>query len=268
MQNTLYNTFPVPHNIFEDEKFRKYKHTIKLAYVGLLKLHNRLANKEGWFWRSGETLSKEIGMDIKTYWYAKNQLVKDGYIEVRQGEYNPEKNARHALWYKVNGFLNPGEKIPEIRKENQQVSSQENIDGVVTKIDLERNFLDGGAIFKWLMKNDYFEEKEGIEGHPKPLTDGMRTVLEKEFSSDFVRILAILYQAQEKTKGIVSVYILEKEFPKERQIFDWLIQNGFLERISDTKGRVKTDVGLLIATSKVYPEISHKISEFLEQYLM
>ena len=190
MQNTLYYTFPVPHNVFEEEKFRKYRPSIKLVYVWLLKLHNHFADEERWFFRSGETLSKEIGIDIKTYWAAQKQLLEDGYIEVRKGKYNPETNTRHAFWYKVNGFMNKGEQNVEVSQKNEQADPQE--------------------------------------------------------------------------KGIVSRETLDRKFGKDENIFDWLIESGLMEKLSETKGRiVATDGHIQVAVGKAYAGIYDALTKFL-----
>ncbi len=71
----------------------------------------------------------------------------------------------------------------------------------VSKIILEEKFPKLEKFFEWLMENGYFEEKEGVVGHPKPLTDKMRDDLRKEYPNDFGPILGILekpvYRGQE-----------------------------------------------------------------------
>ena len=155
MKNTLYYTFPVPHNVFEEEKFRKYRASIKLVYVWLLKLHNHFANTEGWFFRSSEIISQEIGMDEKTFRSAKKQLHADGYIDIKPGKYNPEKNIRHAFWYKVNGFMNKGE---QTHKDNQQDNIPGMVKGNVTKDAIEKKFPEQKGIFEWLIDSNCLEQ--------------------------------------------------------------------------------------------------------------
>ena len=181
MQNTLHNTFPVPHNVLEDEKFKKYNASIKFVFVFFCKLHNRLANDEGWFFHSGKNSSKEAGVNMKTFGSAKKKLKADGYIDVKQGKYNPDKNTRHACWYKVNGFLNKGVK-PETPKENQPANPQEK--GFVTKKALEVKFGrgKGGEIFAWAIETNLLERLSDTEGRVIATEGQIRVAVGKAYA--------------------------------------------------------------------------------------
>ncbi|MDE2010028.1 MAG: HAD hydrolase-like protein [Candidatus Omnitrophica bacterium] len=47
-------------------------------------------------------------------------------------------------------------------------------------------------LFEWLMKEGYFREKEGTQGHPKPLTEAMRLEVQKTYPNHSGVILSIL----------------------------------------------------------------------------
>ncbi|GEM_PF-1105740 len=71
-----------------------------------------------------------------------------------------------------------------------------------------------------------------------------------------------------KLSGIVAKYDFEKGFSNGDTIFEWLMQNDYLERISDTEGRLKVITGeLKTALAKKYPDSFQVILAILQQSL-
>lgn len=103
MSKKLHNEFGVPHEVFEDTKFKELRISSRVFYVYLCKLRNRYADEKGLFWRSMRTLSDETGMNLDTVKGAKKELKSKGFIEVVRGKYAHKKN-RAPDWYRVNGY--------------------------------------------------------------------------------------------------------------------------------------------------------------------
>lgn len=97
------NEFSIPHEIFEDYKFKKLPESAKILYIILCKLKNRYADADGYFWRSIETLMDDTDMSKRTVIRSKNILVKSDFIECLRGKYKATK-FRAPNWYSVNGF--------------------------------------------------------------------------------------------------------------------------------------------------------------------
>lgn len=99
----MHNEFSLPHEVFESNRFKGLRISSRILYCYLAKLKNRYANEEGWFWRSNETLSDEIGINIKTIKRAKRILKEKGFIETKRGYY-VSTGHRAPDWYKLNGY--------------------------------------------------------------------------------------------------------------------------------------------------------------------
>ncbi|MDE1920770.1 MAG: polysaccharide deacetylase family protein [Candidatus Omnitrophica bacterium] len=65
----------------------------------------------------------------------------------------------------------------------------------ITKSKFEELFSNGDEIFDWLMKNNYFEEKNGTSVHPRFVSPDERLNIGHRFYADHERILALLQQA-------------------------------------------------------------------------
>jgi hypothetical protein len=104
MQYELQKMILVPVTVLNDERFKKYKGGTKLVYIWLIKLHNQLANAEGWIQVSNKTISDETGLSEDAIRYAKEQLVKDELIEVRNSVFEPTVATRHTKWVRVKGW--------------------------------------------------------------------------------------------------------------------------------------------------------------------
>ena len=66
---------------------------------------------------------------------------------------------------------------------------------VLTKSTFEKAFANGDEIFDWLLKNNYFEEKEGVVVHPRFLSSEAKSNLKDKYLAEHKLILAILQQA-------------------------------------------------------------------------
>lgn len=102
MKNAI-RTFPLPHDILEDIKFKKLSPSEKVTYFYLAKLSNHLADKEGWFWRSEKTLIEDMDLSKNTLLRAIKKLQILGFIEVKRGRY-AHSGYRSPNFYKINGF--------------------------------------------------------------------------------------------------------------------------------------------------------------------
>jgi len=193
MQNKLHYTFPVPHNVFEDEKFKKYIPSVKLVCVWLFKLHNRFANKDGWFFSSTQTLSQDIGISENTVKKAKKILKADGRIDIKPGKYNQDKNTRHASWFKVNGFLNKG-KNPETNNETQQDNIPDNNNGIVTREALVKKFPEAKGVFDWLIESDCLEKVSDTEGRLKVTENELKIAASKKYPKIYCQLSKYLEQ--------------------------------------------------------------------------
>jgi hypothetical protein len=68
---------------------------------------------------------------------------------------------------------------------------------VVTKEEFKNVFINGEEIFDWLMKNEYFVESSGIEGHPKEVSKKIKETLESKYHKDGYRIFCFLELAHD-----------------------------------------------------------------------
>lgn len=73
----------------------------------------------------------------------------------------------------------------------------------ITKSTFEKLFSDGDEIFDWLMKNDYFYEKEGTTVHPRFISPDERFNLKTKYFAEHKLILAILKQADSQRHQFV-----------------------------------------------------------------
>ena len=127
-KDLFHNVFPVPHNVLEDEKFKKYTASIKIFFIYLCKLTNRFANNKGFIWRSAKMLKEDTGLNPKTIRAAKKRLILDDLIEFKEDEYDPATHTRHPGWFRVKGFqkkpiAGPSDENvvhPDIEPNNQQ----------------------------------------------------------------------------------------------------------------------------------------------------
>ena len=99
----MYNEFSVPHEVFEDPKFKKLSSNAYRLYCVLCKLKNRYANQDGYFWRSMAMLTEDTGLSNQEIQRAKKELLSQRFIEILRGEYT-ETKFRAPDWYKLNGF--------------------------------------------------------------------------------------------------------------------------------------------------------------------
>jgi hypothetical protein len=93
--------FLVPVAIVESKAFRAYKATAKLVYFYLLKISSQSADQEGWIQVTSVTLNRMTGIRRGAILRAKEQLVKDGYIELRDKNENTTHDARRSTRIKV-----------------------------------------------------------------------------------------------------------------------------------------------------------------------
>jgi hypothetical protein len=100
---SMWNDFRVPQRMMKDEKFKAYTHSVKVVYFYLAHLAYMYGNNEGWFFHSLRNLAQLIGMDVKTVWAAKNQLVENGFLEYRDGGHNHLNGFRQAGDWRVRG---------------------------------------------------------------------------------------------------------------------------------------------------------------------
>jgi hypothetical protein len=184
MQNILYNTFPVPHNVFEEEKFISCKTSTKLFYIGLLKLHNRYADLEGWFWRSNRLMSIDMNLTEKTIRSAKKELLKNDYIEVKNGAYDPKSNTRGACLFRVNGFQKPAY--------SKQEKPQEDASRIITVYALEEKFRKGREVFNWLIENDFYKRLSHEEIRLKAPDTRVISAIGKEYGDIFDGLIEFL----------------------------------------------------------------------------
>lgn len=96
--------FFVPNEVLETEVFRNYKDTIKLVYLYLLKVTNQSADKEGWIRITSVALSKMSGIGVDAILRAKQQLLKDGNIEVINKFDQAIDDVRRATRIRVKGW--------------------------------------------------------------------------------------------------------------------------------------------------------------------
>jgi tetratricopeptide (TPR) repeat protein len=73
----------------------------------------------------------------------------------------------------------------------------------ITKGTFEKKFSNGGQIFDWLLKNDYFEEKEGTVVHPRFLSHEAKLALRSIYPVESEQILNILQQANSSRHAFV-----------------------------------------------------------------
>ena len=73
----------------------------------------------------------------------------------------------------------------------------------VTKNTFEKLFPNGDEIFDWLLKNDYFEEKEGDFVHPRFVSPEEKFNLKNKYFEEHKLILAILQQANSPRHAFV-----------------------------------------------------------------
>jgi|APFre7841882654_1041346.scaffolds.fasta_scaffold102997_2 hypothetical protein len=97
------NNFLVPHSVTEDIKFIKQTASAKYLYTILCKLANRYSDDKGWFWRSMRNLAQDCGLNTKTVSKAKQELLKNEFIDVKHTFYQHSKKRTYDS-YRLNGF--------------------------------------------------------------------------------------------------------------------------------------------------------------------
>lgn len=103
MKHKMFNEFSLPHDVFEDKKFKSLKPCSRIFYCYLAKLKNRYSDNEGWFFRSMETLAEDTGLSISTLKVAKKELIINHLIDVKRGKMVKTKQ-RSPDYYRLNGF--------------------------------------------------------------------------------------------------------------------------------------------------------------------
>ena len=100
--NDYSNYFIVPNEVKKSPQYKDLSSSAKVLYVELCSLKNMFETTEREFWRSTELLSEDTGLDRKTIFKAKKELVASGLLEVYRGAFLMGK--RQADWYQVLGF--------------------------------------------------------------------------------------------------------------------------------------------------------------------
>ena len=103
------NFFKISH-LLEERYGDKLSPSEKYFFVILLKLENRFANGEGWFWHTDKSfISKKIkgDMGFESYKFsvssskrARKKLKALGIIKTKYGHY--ESGNRSGTWYQIN----------------------------------------------------------------------------------------------------------------------------------------------------------------------
>ncbi|MFA5128671.1 MAG: hypothetical protein WC445_01745 [Patescibacteria group bacterium] len=108
-----FNCFFTPHKIFDDEKLcRSLTHAEHGFFTALCHLHNRCANKDGWFWhvdhsftdKNGKKLGfATMGFGSSTCKRARIKLVRLKLIEIKP--YITDESTWPATMYRINPKL-------------------------------------------------------------------------------------------------------------------------------------------------------------------
>ena len=93
--------FVIPNEVVESEVFKNYKVTTKLVYLYLLKVTNQSADKEGWIHVQSVALARLSGIGVDPIRRAKQQLLEDGYIEVKDCCEQETNDPRRCSWIRV-----------------------------------------------------------------------------------------------------------------------------------------------------------------------
>ena len=109
----MFREFTIPHDTFDNDRFKKIKLSSKYLYCYLAKLKNHYENPDGWFWHSMKELSHKMKINMKTLKKAKKELLLNGFIEVKRGKYI-DSNKRSADCYRVLGFRDHPAKAPNM----------------------------------------------------------------------------------------------------------------------------------------------------------
>jgi hypothetical protein len=102
-ENKPINNFFCPHSVFEDVKFKEMPLSARYLYTILCKLANRLADNEGWFYRSLSCLEEETHMSRASVSKSKQILKKNQFIDIKRGYYEHSK-IRTYDYFRLNGF--------------------------------------------------------------------------------------------------------------------------------------------------------------------
>ena len=100
----MHNEFSIPHQILEDDEFKRLKISAKFLYCYLAKLKNRYGKDDGWFWRDERTICEDTKMHRNTVSRAKKELKDAGFIEIKRGHY-VSTGHRGADYFKINGYI-------------------------------------------------------------------------------------------------------------------------------------------------------------------
>jgi hypothetical protein len=103
MNKNPVNNFFCPHSVYEDVKFKDLPLSSRYLYTILCKLANRLADKNGWFYKSLSSLQEETHMSRASVSKAKQNLQKNHFIDIRRGYFQHSK-IRTYDFFKLNGF--------------------------------------------------------------------------------------------------------------------------------------------------------------------
>lgn len=95
------NFFRVSHGPLESEQFKQLPVTAQLLYFYLCKLRNRLAKRDGEFFRSDTVLEKDTGLSNFTIRKAKRLLGNAGMIQ-----FNKPSQRNKATRYTVSEYSN------------------------------------------------------------------------------------------------------------------------------------------------------------------
>jgi len=98
----MYIIFLLPHEVFEEDRFKKLRLSSKYLYCYLSKLKNQYQDSQGWFWYKMTQLSIETNMNLKTVKKAKKELLQNNFIEIRRG--NPHESRGPVHFYRILGF--------------------------------------------------------------------------------------------------------------------------------------------------------------------
>jgi serine/threonine protein kinase len=144
-------------------------------------------------------------------------------------------------------------------------------DGFVTSSDFEKDFSNGAVIFDWLMRNNYFRERNGDRGHPNVISDMLVLKLEKEFPHEYRKILEIGKRALEvwvhmegiqeaqsiqlSIRGTIAKSDINKLGSNGQIILEELIKQKVVNDISSTK--VRLNAGLDQKESLVKEIVKH-----------
>ena len=104
----------------------------------------------------------------------------------------------------------------------------------ISKITFRKTFSNGIEIFDWLMKSDYFQEKEGEEVHPRFISPSQRADVRHKYPVEAEEILNILQKANSSRHAFV---VKSAEISKKMSnlALDALKKKNLTEALKDCK---------------------------------